>query len=102
VPESKRFSLCGQKLSMPSTITAQNGAVIEQQTKIPVLGCGAVKGYSRTQLLARALRQCRREFRHKKKRRVACERTARRRYGGHTQAKHAKRSHKRAVRHGHR
>ena len=44
VPESKDFSLCGQKLTMPTTITAQNGAVITQQTKIPVLGCGAVAG----------------------------------------------------------
>ena len=44
VPESKDFSLCGQKLTMPTTITAQNGAVITQQTKIPVLGLRSGRG----------------------------------------------------------
>jgi hypothetical protein len=82
VPESKRFSLCGAKLSMPTTITAQNGAVIQQQTKIPVLGCAAVKGakFTRTQQLTKALKKCRKEFKHSKKKRASCERQARRRY----------------------
>ncbi len=44
VAESKHFSLCGAKLVMPTTITGQNGVVITQETKIPVGGCGAVKG----------------------------------------------------------
>ena len=76
VPESKDFSLCGQKLTMPTTITAQNGAVITQQTKIPVLGCGAVAGvkFTRSQKLAKALKKCRREFRHSKKRRGPAKR----------------------------
>jgi hypothetical protein len=39
VPESAKFSLCGQSLSMPTAITAQNGAVIKQTTKIAVTGC---------------------------------------------------------------
>ena len=84
VPESKDFSLCGTKLTMPTTITAQNGAVITQQTKIPVLGCGAVAGvkFTRSQKLAKALKKCRREFRHSKQRRGSCEAKARKRYGG--------------------
>jgi hypothetical protein len=82
VPESKDFSLCGSKLTMPTTITAQNGAVITQQTKIPVLGCGAVKGakYSRSQLLAKALKKCRTQFKHSKRKRATCEAKARKRY----------------------
>ncbi len=83
VPQSKNFSLCGQKLTMPTTITGQNGTVIQQNTPIPVAGCGAVKGTkaSRAQLLAKALRKCRKQFTHSKKKRGACEKTARRRYG---------------------
>jgi hypothetical protein len=80
VPQSKRFSLCGQKLVMPTIITGQNGVVIEQQTKIPVLGCAAVKALSRSQLLAKALKKCRKQFKHAKRKRVACEAKARKRY----------------------
>ena len=32
-------NLCKQKLSMPTTFTAQNGAVLTQSTKIAVTGC---------------------------------------------------------------
>jgi hypothetical protein len=48
-----------------------------------VLGCSAVAGvkFTRSQKLARALKKCRRQFRHSKKRRGACEATARRRFG---------------------
>jgi hypothetical protein len=87
VPQSKKFSLCGQRLTMPTTITAQNGAVIQQETKIPVLGCGAVKGSkaSRAQLLARALKKCHKQFKHAKEKRAKCEAQARRRYGARKQ-----------------
>jgi hypothetical protein len=83
VPASKRFSLCGQKLVMPTTITGQNGAVIQQNTPIPVTGCGAVKGskVSRATLLARALKKCRTQFKHGKRKRVQCEKKARKKYG---------------------
>ena len=33
-------NLCAQPLTMPTTITAQSGAVIKQNTKIAVSGCG--------------------------------------------------------------
>jgi uncharacterized repeat protein (TIGR01451 family) len=35
--------LCTQALEMPTTITGQNGAVIQQNTKIAVTGCAAAK-----------------------------------------------------------
>jgi hypothetical protein len=43
VPQSKKYNLCGQSLPMPTQITAQNGAVIKQTTKIAVTGCAKVK-----------------------------------------------------------
>jgi uncharacterized repeat protein (TIGR01451 family) len=79
VPESKHFSLCGQKLVIPTTITGQNGAVIQQETKVPVTGCGAVLG-SRETPLAKALKKCRKQFKHSKKKRAACEKQAHKRY----------------------
>jgi hypothetical protein len=39
VPEKEKFSLCGTTLTMPTTITAQNGAVIKQKTHIALTGC---------------------------------------------------------------
>jgi hypothetical protein len=39
VPQSAHYSLCGQTLNMPTQITAQNGAVLKQATKIAVTGC---------------------------------------------------------------
>ncbi|MFI4990937.1 MAG: hypothetical protein ACHQHO_08530 [Solirubrobacterales bacterium] len=98
VPTSRRFSLCGSKLTMPTTITAQNGAVIERNTPIPVTGCGAVKGSktTRAQLLAKALKKCRKQFKRAGRQRAACEKKARKRYAankaGKGAAKHKKRS----------
>jgi hypothetical protein len=43
VPQSKKYNLCGQNLPMPTQITAQNGAVIKQTTKIAVTGCPKTK-----------------------------------------------------------
>jgi hypothetical protein len=39
VPEHANYSLCGQSLQMPTEITAQNGAVVKQTTKITITGC---------------------------------------------------------------
>jgi hypothetical protein len=79
------LDLCSTKLLMPTTITAQNGDVITQDTHIATTGCGAVLG-SRTrklttaQELTKALSTCRRKYRRMKRRRQACERQARGRY----------------------
>ena len=53
LPAKANFSLCGQKLAMPTTLTAQNGAVIEQQHEDRTEGCGAVKS-ARAKKLTRA------------------------------------------------
>jgi len=84
VPASRKFSLCGQKLVIPTTITGQNGVVIQQQTKVPVEGCKAVKAskakkLTRAQKLKRALKACRKK--RNKAKRVSCERAARKQYG---------------------
>ncbi len=79
VPEKDHYSLCGQKPLMPTTITAQNGAVLNQLTPIALSGCAAVKAYkTKTTPLARALNACR--TKHNKHKRAECERQARRKY----------------------
>jgi hypothetical protein len=89
VAASKKFSLCGAKLTIPTTITGQNGVVIQQETPVPVKGCGAVLGakVSKAQQLAKALKKCRTQFKHNKKKRAACEKQARKKYGPKKKAK---------------
>jgi hypothetical protein len=43
VPAKAKGSLCGQSLSMPITITGQNGAVLKETPKIAVAGCPKAK-----------------------------------------------------------
>jgi Domain of unknown function DUF11 len=43
VPAKAKGSLCGQALTMPTTLTGQNGAVVKQSTKIAVRGCAKTK-----------------------------------------------------------
>jgi hypothetical protein len=83
VAESKHFSLCGTKLVIPTTITGQNGVVIQQETKVPVTGCKGVLGIRETkaQKLKKALKACRKKFKHSKKKRASCEKQAHKKYG---------------------
>ena len=39
VAGSNHYNFCGQNLTLPTTITAQNGAVLTQTTKLGVTGC---------------------------------------------------------------
>jgi hypothetical protein len=76
LPASAKGSMCGRRLTMPTTITAQSGKQIIQTTKISVTGCKAAK-FTNAQKLARALKACRRKG---KAHRPACEVAARKRY----------------------
>ena len=78
VAEKKHYDLCGEKLVMPTTITGQNGAVVEQQTQIAIQGCPKVK--PPTSKLARAITACRRRHKRNRAVRASCERAARRKY----------------------
>jgi hypothetical protein len=40
LPASAKYNFCGQTLTMPTTITGQNGAQVTQSTNIAVTGCG--------------------------------------------------------------
>jgi hypothetical protein len=83
VPEKDKFNLCSSRLSMPTEIVGQNGAVLKRTTKIALQGCKKVtasRPLSRTQLLKRALAGCRKQHMHSKARRQACERQSRKRY----------------------
>lgn len=85
-PGANHYSLCGQTLNMPTTITGQNGAVITQTTKIAVSGCPKAK--TARQKLAAALAACRKN--RTRASRAGCARAARRTYA--TLAKKAART----------
>ncbi len=93
IPASAKYSLCGQNLTMPTTITGQNGAVVTQTTKIAVTGCPTVvkKALTRAQKLEAALKVCRTKDRGKSKakrrKREACEKAATRKYESVKKAK---------------
>ena len=81
IPASAKNSLCGQSLTMPTTIVAQSGATVAQTTRIGVTGCAKVKtkALTRSQKLAKALKACRKQPKGSPKR-VACEHRARKQY----------------------
>ncbi|HXP28327.1 MAG TPA: hypothetical protein VN804_01110, partial [Solirubrobacteraceae bacterium] len=49
-------TLCTQTLTMPTTITAQSGAVIKQATPIAVSGCTGGKGKTRIKILSKKIK----------------------------------------------
>ena len=68
--EAPNYNLCGHNITIPTTITAQDGAVFEQTTNVTVTGCGGVKAYKATsaQLLAKALKACRHKYKKRSRR----------------------------------
>jgi hypothetical protein len=85
LPLKDHYSLCGQRLMIPTALTGQNGTAVNENVKLSVKGCAAVKAsktkkLTRHQKLARALNTCRKAGIHARVR-ASCERTARRRYG---------------------
>jgi hypothetical protein len=87
VPAKANYSLCGQKLTMPTEFVAQNGMVINQSTPVAVNRCAKTKTLTRAQKLTRALKACKKKAKGK---RAACQRQARRRYGPVKKAKRKK------------
>jgi uncharacterized repeat protein (TIGR01451 family) len=79
VPAKAQYSLCGQKLTMPTELIAQNGATIDQSTPIAINGCAKKKSLTRAQKLVAALKVCHKK--HNKAKRASCERQAHRKYG---------------------
>jgi hypothetical protein len=77
LPERARYNFCGQTLAMPTAITAQNGAVLKQSTKVTTTGCPKPKkALTRAQKLHKALKRCRKD--RSKRARSSCEKRARR------------------------
>jgi hypothetical protein len=72
-------NLCATKLSIPTSLTGQNGALVKQNTPVTVAGCPKAKVLTRAQKLALALKACKKKAKGKK--RTACERAARKKYG---------------------
>jgi hypothetical protein len=72
------YDLCGQNITIPTEITGQNGALIKQTTKVTVTGCPKAKTPTKAQLLAKALKACKKDKR--KSKRLACEKKARKKY----------------------
>jgi len=48
VPEKLNHNLCSQKLTIPTLITAQNGATLKQTTNITITGCKPTKKHKTT------------------------------------------------------
>jgi hypothetical protein len=71
-------NLCTSKLTMPTELVAQNGAVLHKTIKISVTGCPKTKTATRAKKLARALKACHKD--KNKTRRQRCEQQARRQY----------------------
>jgi uncharacterized repeat protein (TIGR01451 family) len=77
-------NLCTSKLAMPTEFVAQNGAKINESTKISVTGCAKVKALTRSQKLTRALKVCKKKAKAK---RSGCQAKARKQYGAVKKAK---------------
>ena len=86
VPAKAKYSLCGQKLTMPAVFLAQNGAEIQESAPIGITGCAKTRQLTRAQKLQAALKTCRKD--KGKKKRSACEKTARKKYGPIGKKKH--------------
>jgi hypothetical protein len=76
---SANGNLCISKPSIPTQLTGQNGALVNQTTKITVTGCPKTKTLTRAQKLTLAPKACHKKAKGAK--RKSCERAARKKYG---------------------
>ena len=86
LPLKDHYSLCGQHLTIPTALTGQNATAVNENVKVAVQGCHAVKAsktgkLTRAQQLAKALRACRKAHAHSSPKRAACVRHARKELG---------------------
>jgi len=81
VPPNENYNVCksASSLVMPTEITGQNGDVVKQSTKIVVKNCKPIVKLTRKQLLAKALKVCKKK--KAKAKRVVCEKQAHKKYG---------------------
>ncbi|HEY2535940.1 MAG TPA: hypothetical protein VGI24_03045, partial [Solirubrobacteraceae bacterium] len=80
-------NLCAGKIAIPTELTGQNGARINQNTSLAVTGCPKAKVLTRAQKLTLALKACHKKSKGAK--RKSCERAARKKYGPLKKAKKA-------------
>jgi hypothetical protein len=80
-------NLCAKPLNMPTEFGGQNGALIEETTKISVKNCGGVLPSKVESKLAKALKACKKV--KGKKKRASCEAKARKKYGAKKKSKKA-------------
>jgi hypothetical protein len=59
LPAKAKGNLCGTSLTMPTTITGQNGAQIKQNTKVAVTGCTKAKKKAKTKKKPKHTRKAR-------------------------------------------
>ncbi|MGB8988344.1 MAG: hypothetical protein WCC37_17215, partial [Candidatus Sulfotelmatobacter sp.] len=78
LPPKDNYNFCGQKLTMPTLLKAQNGLEINQNTPVTITGCKPKKP-TRTQQLTKALQTCKKTKNHSK--RTKCEQNAHKKYG---------------------
>ena len=85
LPLKDHYSLCGGHLAIPTALTGQNGTAVNENVKVSVQGCGAVKAskaksLTKTQKLVLALEACHKHYKRSRARRSTCERQARKLY----------------------
>jgi hypothetical protein len=82
LPFKDHYSLCGQSLTIPTALTGQNSTVVNENVKVAVQGCRAVKAsrtrkLTKAQRLTLALKACHKAHAHSRAKRADCERRAR-------------------------
>ncbi len=84
------YNVCGQNILAPTEITAQDGAVISQDTKFAITGKCSVKKKS---LLEIALENCKKKYKGSKAKakRESCEKAARKKHATKHTTRHSKR-----------